>query len=190
MGTLEDRLHQDMITAMKARDTVLTTTLRMGIGALKNEKVAGHWHDAPLSQMERHLSSLLAGCPRDAAYLGIAMPFIWRSLVHAALKPGSTFILTALNGLRMARKHTQDDVESGVFDPITMTNRNTLDYETPDGKRTFVSRERGYVPTELRFLARTAGFEVLHIWGGTAGNWGRRAIDLDEMEIMMVARKR
>ncbi len=110
--------------------------------------------------------------------------------VHAALKPGSTFILTALNGLRMARKHTQDDVESGVFDPITMTNRNTLDYETPDGKRTFVSRERGYVPTELRFLARTAGFEVLHIWGGTAGNWGRRAIDLDEMEIMMVARKR
>lgn len=41
MGTLEDRLHQDMITAMKARDTVLTTTLRMGIGALKNEKVAG-----------------------------------------------------------------------------------------------------------------------------------------------------
>ena len=57
------------------------------IGGHKNEKVAEHWHDAPLSQMERHLSSLLAGCPRDAAYLSIAMPFIWRSLVHAALKP-------------------------------------------------------------------------------------------------------
>ncbi len=57
------------------------------IGGHKNEKVAEHWHDAPLSQMERHLSSLLAGCPRDAAYLSNAMPFIWRSLVHAALKP-------------------------------------------------------------------------------------------------------
>ncbi len=57
------------------------------IGGHKNEKVAEHWHDAPLSQMERHLSSLLAGCPRDAAHLSIAMPFIWRSLVHAALKP-------------------------------------------------------------------------------------------------------
>jgi hypothetical protein len=30
---------------------------------------------------------------------------------------------------------------------------------------------------------------VLNIWGGTAGNWGRRALDLDEMEIMIVACK-
>jgi hypothetical protein len=30
---------------------------------------------------------------------------------------------------------------------------------------------------------------VLNIWGGTAGNWGRRKIDLDEIEIMVVARK-
>lgn len=41
MGTLEDRLHGDMIAALKARDTTLTTTLRMAIAALKNEKVAG-----------------------------------------------------------------------------------------------------------------------------------------------------
>ena len=53
MGTLEDRLHQDMITAMKARDTVLTTTLRMGIGALKNEKVAGK-QARELSEAEIH----------------------------------------------------------------------------------------------------------------------------------------
>ncbi len=31
--------------------------------------------------------------------------------------------------------------------------------------------------------------KVLHIWGGTAGNWGKRMIDLDEMEIMVVACK-
>ena len=36
MGTLEDRLHGDMVAAMKARDTTLTTTLRMAIAALKN----------------------------------------------------------------------------------------------------------------------------------------------------------
>lgn len=41
MGTLEDRLHADMVAAMKARDSQLTMTLRMAIGALKNEKVAG-----------------------------------------------------------------------------------------------------------------------------------------------------
>jgi hypothetical protein len=30
---------------------------------------------------------------------------------------------------------------------------------------------------------------VRNLWGGTAGNWGRRAIDLDEIEIMIVAQK-
>jgi hypothetical protein len=30
---------------------------------------------------------------------------------------------------------------------------------------------------------------VINIWGGTAGNWGRRPVDLDEMEIMVVACK-
>jgi hypothetical protein len=30
---------------------------------------------------------------------------------------------------------------------------------------------------------------VLNIWGGTAGNWGRRTIDLDEIEIMIIAQK-
>lgn len=39
--TLEDTLHADMVAALKARDSELVTTLRMAIGALKNEKVAG-----------------------------------------------------------------------------------------------------------------------------------------------------
>jgi hypothetical protein len=51
-------------------------------------------------------------------------------------------------------------------------------------------RERAFVPTELNLLVRTAGLSVVHMWGGTAGNWGRRPLDLDEFEIMIVARKR
>lgn len=39
--TLEETLHTDMVAALKARDSELVTTLRMAIGALKNEKVAG-----------------------------------------------------------------------------------------------------------------------------------------------------
>ena len=39
--SLEEQLHGDMVAAMKARDGELTTTLRMAIAALKNEKVAG-----------------------------------------------------------------------------------------------------------------------------------------------------
>ena len=41
MTRLEDTLHADMIAALKQRDSERTTTLRMAIGAIKNEKVAG-----------------------------------------------------------------------------------------------------------------------------------------------------
>ena len=82
--------------------TELAAEMLRRIGGHKIEKVAEHWHEAPLSQMERHLSSLLAGCPRDDATLSIAMPFIWRSLVHAALKPNQQareLMLNQHNGL-------------------------------------------------------------------------------------------
>jgi len=109
--------------------------------------------------------------------------------VHAALKPGAQFILTTLNGLRKVRRFTQDDVERGLFDPVAMVEVLTMEWDTPEGKRSVVARERGYVPTELAMLFYQAGFEVEHIWGGTAGKWGRRKIDLDEIEVMIVARK-
>ena len=44
-------------------------------------------------------------------------------------------------------------------------------------------------PTELKLLFEMAGIEVLHLWGGTAGQWGRRQIELDEIEIMVLGRK-
>jgi hypothetical protein len=50
-------------------------------------------------------------------------------------------------------------------------------------------RERAFVPTELILLFRLTGMSVLSMWGGTAGNWERRALDLDEIEIMIVACK-
>lgn len=109
--------------------------------------------------------------------------------IHAALSPGAGFILTALNGLRLVRQFTQEDVESGRFDPATMTETSTMSWESPKGRHEVIVRERGYAPTELVMLFRWVGFEVKNIWGGTAGNWGRRKIDLDEMEVMIVAER-
>jgi len=105
--------------------------------------------------------------------------------IQAALKPGSGFLLTALNGLRKIREYKQEDVTSGVFDPLTTTDL----YQMEEGDVSVMVRERGYVPSELALLCRTAGFEVQHIWGGTAGNWGRRPVELDEIELMLVARR-
>jgi cyclopropane fatty-acyl-phospholipid synthase-like methyltransferase len=109
--------------------------------------------------------------------------------IHAALKPGARFVLTAPNACRLIRLSTQEDVENGRFDPATMVEVFTVEWDAPEGKKSLQVRDRKYVPTELVLLFRQAGFEVEHIWGGTAGNWGRRRIDLDEMEIMVVARK-
>ena len=41
MGTLKDRLNEDLRTAMKGRDELTTSTLRMAIAAVRNEEVAG-----------------------------------------------------------------------------------------------------------------------------------------------------
>jgi len=97
--------------------------------------------------------------------------------------------LTTLNGCRMMRKYTQEDVENDRFDPVMMVETEAMEYDTPEARKTVSLRERGYVPSELIMLSRLAGFEVEHVWGGTAGNWGRRQIELDEMEVMIIARK-
>ncbi|KLL12253.1 MULTISPECIES: GatB/YqeY domain-containing protein [Protofrankia] len=41
MSELKDRLRVDLTTAMKARDALRTSTLRMALAALKDEEVAG-----------------------------------------------------------------------------------------------------------------------------------------------------
>jgi 2-polyprenyl-3-methyl-5-hydroxy-6-metoxy-1,4-benzoquinol methylase len=109
--------------------------------------------------------------------------------ISAALKPGASFILTALNGLRAIREFTQTDVESGKFDPLTLVETYQMEVETPEGKQSVLVQEKKHLPQELKRMCQQAGFEVLHLWGGTAGDWGRRTVKLDEMEVMLVARK-
>jgi uncharacterized protein YqeY len=41
MGTLKDRLNDDLRTAMKSRDELTTSTLRMALSAVRNAEVAG-----------------------------------------------------------------------------------------------------------------------------------------------------
>ena len=41
MGTLKDRLNDDLHTAMKARDELITSTLRMALSAVRTAEVAG-----------------------------------------------------------------------------------------------------------------------------------------------------
>jgi SAM-dependent methyltransferase len=109
--------------------------------------------------------------------------------VRAALRPGAGFLLTALNGIRHVRQIDQADVDAGRFDPANMVETCVMEWEAPGGMQSVTVRERGYVPTELRLLCEMAGFEVEHVGGGTAGDWGRRPVKLDEIELMVIARR-
>jgi len=105
-----------------------------------------------------------------------------------AMKWGARCVFTVLNGFALARKYTQASVEEGLFDPVALTERSEC--VVPGAEGASVLRERGFVPTELVLLFGQAGIEVTDIWGGTAGSWGRRPVDLDEIEIMLVGTRR
>lgn len=105
--------------------------------------------------------------------------------IASALRPGGPFVLTVLNALRPVRLYTPEDLSAGRFDPLSMTELS--DAPGANTHRPVPLRERSFVPTELRLLLETAGFEVAWMGGGTAGNWGRRPLDLDEYEIMVIA---
>ena len=109
--------------------------------------------------------------------------------IHRALKPKGGFLLTALNGFRLVRMYGNDDVAGGRLDPVYMTEKSTMEYRSDGENRSIEVTERGFAPSELMLMYRLAGFEIEHIGGGTAGNWGRRPIDLDEYELMVIAHR-
>lgn len=145
--------------------------------------VPGRQFDAVLCLCEGAFGLLGAG--EDPIEHDLA---IWR-LFSSALKPGGKLIMNALNASRMFRQHSDDDVARGVFDPIRIVETNMMDWDTPEGKKSAECRERSYTASQLILLAGIAGLQIKNVWGGTAGNWGRRTLDLDEYEIMVTAKK-
>ena len=117
----------------------------------------------------------------------IRQPLAILSNISRSLKKGAKVVFTVLNAAAVLRRYQNKDVAEGRFDPITMVESS--EHSPQEGLPCIAVRERSFVPTELRLLLQIAGMSVLSIWGGTAGNWGKRTLDLDEIEIMIVARK-
>jgi len=117
----------------------------------------------------------------------IAQPLSILCNISRCLKSQARVMATVLSASRMIRAHTNEDVALGRFDPLTLVE--SAEMPPRQGAAAIAVRERGFVATELRLLFGLAGLSVKNMWGGTAGNWGRRTLDLDEYEIMMVATK-
>lgn len=107
--------------------------------------------------------------------------------ISRSLKSGAKARLTALNRAAMIRRSTDDGVRSGRFDPLVMVESSAL--SPREGLSTISVRERSCVPAEVVLICRLAGLSVVNLWDGTAGNWGRRLSEPDEIEIGVVAGK-
>jgi SAM-dependent methyltransferase len=105
------------------------------------------------------------------------------------LRPGGRLILTALNGLRLLGEHSAEDVAAGSFDPTTLTERHSTEWDSETGHHKAMVLEHGHRAEELGVLFEAAGFSIEHIGGGTAGNWGVRPVDPKEYEIMLIAER-
>ena len=109
--------------------------------------------------------------------------------IYSCLKPGAYFILTVLNGLKKVREHSQKDVLDGKFDPVHLISYDHVLVNDKGKPKDLTVKEKGFAPAELIQLLSIAGFQILHLWGGTAGSWNREVLDLDEYEIMVIAEK-
>lgn len=109
--------------------------------------------------------------------------------LYQALKPNGRMLVTVLNAMRHIRLYQDSDVTAGVFDPMTLTETNVMATGEGDKQVQVTVRERAFVVPELRLLLEITGFEVEHLGGGTAGDWGLRPVKLDEYELMAIVRR-
>lgn len=109
--------------------------------------------------------------------------------ISDVLKPTGCFILTTLNAYFTVRSLTQEHVDSGRFNPVTMIDHYVDEWDLPEGRKQVEVKERRYFPFELKQMFAQAGLQVENIWGGTAGKWNRQPIGLDEIEVMVTASK-
>ncbi len=108
----------------------------------------------------------------------------------AALKPGAPLLMTVRNAFEIVRHYTDADVAAGNFDPYTLTRVVRLGEWYPGFDPAIKVKEKCFTPVELRLLLENAGFTVDLLCGGTAGNWNRQTLSLDEIELMVKCHRR
>jgi cyclopropane fatty-acyl-phospholipid synthase-like methyltransferase len=151
--------------------------------------------DAAKYRPEKKFDGVICLCEGAFALIGKGEDPIEHDLailrnINYALKPDSIFILDTLNGLEKIRKYNIEDIQQKKFNQITLVETFRMDYTDDDGnQKTVTVREKGYVGSELKLMLRIAGFEAFHFYGSTAGNWGHREVDPDEIGMMAIARK-
>lgn len=110
--------------------------------------------------------------------------------IAESLLPGRPFLVTVLSAFRLLRSLSDSDVEAGGADLQTLTTRCVNEVEMNGRKIQVRGIERYYTPPEIFRMVNRVGLKVDKIYGGTAGNWRRGVISLDEYEFMVVGHRK
>ncbi|HSV56630.1 MAG TPA: class I SAM-dependent methyltransferase [Magnetospirillaceae bacterium] len=119
-----------------------------------------------------------------------------------ALRAGGIFLFTTLNGLFPLRHSIEkfhasmsepgDAVYRGnTFNLMTFRDRNVTEVVDDLGvSKTLECEERYYVPSEISWLLKTAGFTDIGIYGARLGAFSRNdPLTQDDFEMLVAARK-
>lgn len=107
-----------------------------------------------------------------------------------SLAPAGRFLVTVLNAFSLVRRADRQMVNDGIIDLFTLTSRMVNECGPEENRIKIRGIERYYTPPEFVRMANRIGLKVDHVYGGTAGNWRRDMIALDEIEFMVVGHKK
>lgn len=116
------------------------------------------------------------------------------------LKSKGKLIFTALNGLFPLFHSVKDFINAGAekgssssntFDLMTFRDHSVYETEDDSGNKLSLNcNERYYVPSEICWLLKSAGFKKVDIFGATLGQFSRTdPLSTEDYEMLVVAEK-
>ena len=119
---------------------------------------------------------------------------------YSSLKPGGKFIFTTLNGLYPLFHSVKDFINAGTdqgksvensFDLMTFRDYSVYETEDDKGNKMVLNcNERYYVPSEIIWLLKSAGFSKSEIFGCRQGAFSRNdKLTTEDFEMLVIAEK-
>jgi len=119
-----------------------------------------------------------------------------------SLKSSAKFIFTTLNGLfplfnsidnfhETGTKEEGAQYKSDSFDLMTMRDYNVTTFTDDDGNEHKIEcNERYYMPSEIKWLLKSLGFDKIDIFGAKIGAYSREdLLTTEDFEMLVVAEK-
>lgn len=119
---------------------------------------------------------------------------------YLSVRPGGKMIFTTLNGLYPLFHSVKDFINQGEkegrslenrFDLMTFRDHSVFEAEDDKGnKKLLYCNERYYVPSEITWLLKSAGFIRIGIFGAKLGAFSRNnKLTTEDFEMLVIAEK-